>query len=480
MEAVALLVAPTVALLTLPSIGGDGTISGCEARCPANGLFVASIPAFASTLIKADRSLIIAIAFATLGLIGWRVATGTPPRRRAFFIGAPLAVCFELLRAGYHSLFLLSPEPSRLQTYVNWTFALARSTLCYGFLLALVAAELFAGRVLRRLVAELLRRPSLDQLEAMLREPLGDPGLRLGFWDPRTRALVDARGEALTAPEPPSGQVRTVIERDRGRAAVLFHDAQLTDDPELLQAAGTVALLALENLDLEAAWTEALRELQRSRARISAAGDVERRKLERDLHDGAQQRLVAALIKLGEVRGGVDDPAARSELATLVAELERTLLELRELAHGIYPPVLADAGLVPALRATDHTGDLTVIAGSEVGRYGSAIESAVYFCCLEAIQNATKHSGAAADIVIRLSEGAEGLRFDVQDAGPGFDPSTTRPGIGIRNMRDRLEAVGGSLEIVSSLGRGTVVTGTVPLGRFVSDPHPAPRVTEVP
>jgi len=310
----------------------------------------------------------------------------------------------------------------------------------------------------------------------MLRVPLGDPALRLGFWERRKRAWLDGDGVPLAASDPASGRAQTVIERGNRPAAILLHDAQLTDDPELLHAAGAVALLALENADLETAWNEAMRELRSSRARISAAGDVERRKLERDLHDGAQQRLVAALIKLAEVGRGVEDRAARSALAALEAELEQTLVELRELAHGIYPQVLGDEGLVPALRAMDNPGAFKVTAEPEVGRYPSAIESAVYFCCLEAIQNATKHAGPAADVTIRLSQGQEGLRLDVEDSGPGFDPSTTRPGIGLRNMRDRLEAVDGRLELTSRPGRGTVVTGTVPLGRFVSDPQLAPHL----
>jgi signal transduction histidine kinase len=468
-EALAVLVVPTVAYLMLPELGADGSISGCRAACPSNGLAVASEPSLASSLIKADRALIVTLALATVALLMWRLATGTPPRRRAFLIGAPIAVFFELCRATYQGLALLSPDPSQFHTDLNWTFAVARSALWYGFLLALIAAELSAGRVLRRLIAESLHRPSLRNLEPMLRVPLGDPDLRLGFWEPRRRVWLDGDGEVVPPATSP-GRRETVIERDDGRAALLLHDRQLDDDPELLQAAGAVALLALEHRDLEAAWNEAMRELRGSRARIAAAGNEERRKLERDLHDGAQQRLVAVLINLGAVSRGCGDPSTRSALLSLEAELESTLTELRELAHGIYPPVLADAGLVAALDGLDPAARLKVTAGPEVGRYPEAIESAVYFCCLEAIQNAVKHAGPAPQVVIGLREDQHGLRFKVQDSGPGFDSSTARAGAGLRNMRDRMEAVDGRLVLTSVPGEGTSVMGIVPLGGFVRPP----------
>ena len=478
-EALALLAAPLVFQLMRPLLRADGSISGCGAQCPDNGLLVAAHPSLAASLVKADRVLIVCLALATIALLGWRLATGTPPRRRAFLIGAPIAVFFELCRATYQSLMVVSPEPSQLHSVLNWTFAVARSSIWYGFLFALIAAELFAGRVLRRLVAASLRHPTLLALEAMLREPLGDPDLQLGFWDPARRAWVTGDGSPLEPPAPGSRRELTTIERDGEPAAALVHDAQLTDDPELLQAVGTVALLTLENIELEGAWTGALRELHSSRARITAAGDIERRKLERDLHDGAQQRLVAALIKLGETRRGLDDRAVRDALVALESELEQTLSELRELAHGIYPPVLAEGGLVAALRLVDHPGGITVTAPAALARYKSSIESAVYFCCLEAIQNATKHAGAHAAVEIRLTEVPDWLRFEVEDAGPGFDPACTEPGIGLRNMRDRLGAVDGRLEIVTSPGRGTIVTGMVPVGRFVTEPQRPRSVSEV-
>ena len=198
----------------------------------------------------------------------------------------------------------------------------------------------------------------------------------------------------------------TAVERDGRPAAAIIHDAQLAEDPELVHAAGAVALLAQENAELEQAWTDSLRQLRESRARIAAAGEVERRALERDLHDGAQQQLTAVLLKLALV--GELLPAgsvAQVRLAGLECELEQTLEELRRLAHGIYPVPLAEAGIVGALEAVaKRSGGAIDVVGHGIGRYPPEVESAVYYCCLEAVQNATKHGGPGVGITIRLCQ----------------------------------------------------------------------------
>jgi signal transduction histidine kinase len=339
---------------------------------------------------------------------------------------------------------------------------IARASLWYGLVLALVAAELFAGRVLRRIVEASLRRPSLRELEAMLRVPLGDPGLRLAFWRSGSRDWADGDGATVEASE---GRVLTAVERDGRPAVAIVHDAQLAEDPELVHAAGAVALLAQENAQLEVAWTDSLQQLRESRARIAAAGEIERRALERDLHDGAQQQLTAVMVKLalvGELlpHGSV----ARTRLSALESELEDTQHELRRLGHGIYPSPLAAVGIVGALEAvaTRSAGAIT-IAGDGIGRYPPEVEAALYYCCLEAVQNATKHAGPGAGVAVALRETGTELCFEVCDDGPGFDPAAVHDGVGLRNMRDRIDALHGRLEITSSPGRGAMVAGAVPV-----------------
>src|SRR5215207_8007612 len=329
-----------IVLLLMPQVGAGGSISGCRALCPENALAITSQPALALDLWEFYRYVVIAVALATAPLLIWRLMTGTPPQRRAMAIGASVALVFLLLQVTFHLLALLALEVTGPQQVVAWAFAAARAAIWYGFLAALIAAQLFAARVLQQLVRRSLRRPPRRELEAMLSEPLGDPRLRLAFWDPKTATWTGARADgALQLPEPGTGLDLTVVEHAGIPAVAILHDAQLNDDPELLQTAGAVALLAAENAELDAAWNDAVQELRQSRARIVRAGDTQRRKLERNLHDGVQQRLVAVRIDLGlAAELAAEDPKIRGKLEKIGQGVEEALDELRDVAHGLYPP----------------------------------------------------------------------------------------------------------------------------------------------
>ena len=243
------------------------------------------------------------------------------------------------------------------------------------------------------------------------------------------------------------------------------------DDRVLTELARQVGL-ALHNARLDTALATTLDELRkqadelrRSRARIVASADAERRRVERDLHDGAQQHLVALAVNLRLTRDLVaDDPeTATLMIDQLADEVKATIQELRDLAHGIYPPLLADSGLGEALRAAGRRSPLPVtITAAGLNRYSLEIESAVYFCCLEALQNAAKHA-AGAQVTVRLWEESGGLLFSVSDDGPGFDAALARGGHGYTNMADRLGAIGGTVRWDSAPGQGTTVSGSVPL-----------------
>jgi signal transduction histidine kinase len=234
------------------------------------------------------------------------------------------------------------------------------------------------------------------------------------------------------------------------------------------------------NLELDSALQESLRELQRqaeelqaSRARVVAAADAERRKIERNLHDGAQQHLVAlaVTVRLAQQLADTDPDRARDLLTQLGHDLQDAVQEMRDMAHGIYPPVLMDRGLVAALESAAARAPLLVdvAANGNMGRFPQEVEAAIYFCCVEALQNATKHAGegAVARVTIGRDVGANGrevVMFSVTDDGAGFDPAeTAEPGHGFVNMSDRLGAIGGTVEVDSVLGRGTRVSGTVPI-----------------
>jgi len=230
--------------------------------------------------------------------------------------------------------------------------------------------------------------------------------------------------------------------------------------------------LALHNSQLDTALQTTLDEvrkqadaLRESRARVVASGDAERRRVERNLHDGAQQHLVALAVNLRLAKDIiVDDQETGLEmLDQLAGEVQETIQELRELAHGIYPPLLVDSGLVEALRAAANRNPLPVhIVATGIGRYPSETEAAIYFCCLEALQNAAKHAPNAA-VEVRIWEESGGLLFTVADDGPGFDSATAERGHGYINMADRLGAIGGTVRWDSEMGKGSEVRGSVPL-----------------
>jgi signal transduction histidine kinase len=208
-----------------------------------------------------------------------------------------------------------------------------------------------------------------------------------------------------------------------------------------------------------------IEELRASRQRLVKAQDEERRRIERNIHDGAQQQLVALAIKanLAETFVGRDEAKEREMLVQLKAEATDALENLRELARGIFPPLLADKGLAVALEAQANKSPIPVTIRSEsIERYPREIEAAVYFCCLEALQNVAKYAGAS-NAGIALSDGGGSVTFEVTDDGHGFDTAITAYGTGLQGMADRLDSIGGSLKVKSSPGHGTSVTGTAPV-----------------
>ncbi len=472
---IANVVVTTISLLADPQAGPGFSISGCRAACPPNVLAIWSAPAWLGTFNDVYGALLIAIPIATAGVLVWRFIGGTPPRRRALSIGAPIALLFLAMQASYRFVFFLSPDglassQAPVHSGLQWTLAAARSFVWYGFLFALIAAELFAGRTLRRLVGESLGRPSLGQLEAMVREPLGDPGLRLAFWQRSIRDWVGGDGAVLEPPKP--GQTLTEVEREGRPAAAIVHDAQLSEDPELLKAAGAVALMSLENAELEGAWRDSMRELAASRLRITEASDRERRRLEQNLHDGAQQRLVAVQVRIRLLQEQSADEDLARGLESIRVEAEEAVEDLRTLAQGIYPPLLRDRGLADALRSLAMRAPVPIVVSDEgIGRCSAAVEAAIYFCSLEAVQNAIKHGGRVVHVTIVVGRNRDGVHFSVADDGVGMATAGGGAGMGLIGMRDRVGAVGGELEVVSSLGVGTTVRGTVPTDR--SSPAPA-------
>ncbi len=289
----------------------------------------------------------------------------------------------------------------------------------------------------------------------------------LEVWLPSMLEGRDA-AQLRVAPAAHSGTLLGLLVVERAADGDTFTDE---DDRVLTELARQVGL-ALHNVQLDSALQESLEnlrlandDLQASRARIVATGDAERRKIERNLHDGAQQHLVALAVNLRLTKDMLsDDPEGAAEMLDALADaVKETIQELRNLAHGIYPPLLMDSGLPEALRAAANRSPLGVGVEIEgVGRYPSEVEAAVYFCCLEALQNAGKHAPESeVRISVRDQDGT--LAFEVTDDGPGFDVTAARSGHGFMNMSDRLGAIGGTVDWRSTPGEGTTIAGTIPL-----------------
>ncbi|MEY2397196.1 MAG: hypothetical protein QOJ00_370 [Actinomycetota bacterium] len=320
-----------------------------------------------------------------------------------------------------------------------------------------------------QLVARLLSEGTGGTARVWLR--VGDHLRPAASW-PEDAAATDAVDfPALDAPD--FGDVDHVV-------AVVHHDETLgyltlkkpvgepvaPPDVKLMSGLAGQAGLLLRNARLTAELYERLDQLRASRQRLVAAQDEERRKLERDLHDGAQQQIVAVKIKLGVAAGLAQDEHAEvtaQAIAQLVDEVSDAVDTLRDLAHGIYPPLLAAEGLAMALRSQGRKSVVPVeVVASDLGRYGEEIEATVYFCCLEALQNVTKYAQATS-VQIDLNQLDNVLHFAVTDDGCGFDPETVRRGAGLQNMEDRLDAVGGTLVLSSVPGAGSTLSGAIPL-----------------
>jgi signal transduction histidine kinase len=220
--------------------------------------------------------------------------------------------------------------------------------------------------------------------------------------------------------------------------------------------------LALENRRLEHDLLDSVDALRASQRRLVGAASAERRKIERDLHDGVQQKLVALRIQLELTRDLAGDNGVSSRLAGLAADFDEALEELRSAAHGIYPPLLADEGLAAALREVARRASVPLNVDLEdVGRLSEDRETAIYYCCLEALQNVAKHAGEEAVASLRLWRDRKAVRFAISDNGVGFAPRSATKGAGLTNMTDRIGAVGGTLSVRSTPGEGTTVLGGV-------------------
>ena len=442
--------------------------TSCTSDCPANALF--ALDAEPSTLLGGMRAvgalLVFTVDVAVVARL-WRHIAESRSITRRMLLPVVVVAAGRAVLMGVAIVAREGAQDTQAIELVAWMLALATPAMALAFAVGMTRFQLFTGRVLQQLAEYDHSIPDAHRLERALAHAFADPSLRLVFPSESVPGLwTDVAGRPVDLAEPATRQCHIqVTDKERVLAAIVC-DEDLRLQPALLHAAASFVAVTLENQRLESDAARSLHELEASRARLATGAERERRRIERDLHDGAQQRLVALRIEL-QLAGELfttDPEAGRDRLRQLERDVDEALDELRSLAHGVYPPVLADRGLAEALRAVAARSPVQVdLVSHDVGRYAPELESAVYYCVLEALQNALKHADGVRRILVELDGGGVELRFAVRDDGAGMpDRPGLRGGSGITGMRDRLAAFGGGLDVASASGVGTTVRGVVP------------------
>jgi signal transduction histidine kinase len=436
----------------------DPASQGCP-NCPANPLLIDRSQA-ATVITDAQLDIAIALLGAVVAILYRRWRETTTSQRRGF---APV------LAVGSLTFVLLMTEwiveQAKLSSSIAdaLTLALFGSLAClpFAFLVCLARFRFSQAEALSSLVGRLGGGGGRGALREALAEALGDPTLELAYWVPNRDAYVDAEGQPIRVDPPLHGKFATIIEHEGRRVAAILHNATLAEERDLVQAVGAAAALTLENERLDAELRARVDELRASRARIVTAGYAERRRLERDLHDGAQQRLMALGINLRLARDQIgSDAEAAALLDASLEELNEATAELRELARGIHPAALTDRGLKSALSGLAGRSPVPVeLLETPDERLPAPVESAVYFVVAEALTNVARYAKAQN---VRVAVARTNGQVDVQVSDDGVGGADPAQGSGLRGLSDRVAALDGRLELTSADGDGTTVKARIP------------------
>jgi signal transduction histidine kinase len=444
-----------VRLLFTPS----ADLPGCS-DCPSNVLLLSDEPEVAATLLVVQQAVVGSLVVCgTLVVLARRWRAASAPQRRVLVpVLATGAVCLVVQGVS------LAVQPASVRQSVGWLGAVAFAAVPASFLFGLLRQRLDRSAV-GQLVVDLRGIREGDPLDGLLRTALKDPSLQVAYWREETEEYLDATGQPFTLPSPEDRRAVTVVEREGRRIAALVHDEAVADDEALVSGTVAAAGLALENARLHAEVRAQLEELRASRRRLVEAGDQERHRLERNLHDGAQQRLLAVSMLLSQLERTPGGDQQSSELAVAAkAELARSLAELRELAMGLHPTVLTDHGLAVALEGAAARSAIPVELVVELPRRPPPpVEVAAYYVICEGLANAVKHAGASrVSVHVRTIQDSHeaALRVEVVDDGAGgADP---RRGSGLQGLSDRLAALDGQLDVISAPGQGTTLRAVIP------------------
>jgi signal transduction histidine kinase len=424
-------------------------------------LLVADHPHTVEVLQKAEVIVFYGILAALfIAVIDSRLVAATPRTRRML---APLLLAAVAL--GLRAVFecvrtFFSQQPFAYPVLFWWQIA-AFIALPLAMLAGMLRARLARANV-GELVVALDKAPATPQtLQRALSRALADPTLELYFWLPERNGFVDSAGAAVSLPSAGTGRAVTTLDQDGDPLAAIVHDPSLLEEPELIDAAGAAARLALENARLHAQTRAQLQQVRESRRRIVSAADDERRRIERNLHDGAQNRLLALALELSAAQrrlGGEVDPDVERLLAGSVEELQSTVEELRTLARGLHPTLLTEYGLAAALEALTRKSPVPVELDVCADRLPPRVEGTAYFVASEALSNVVKHAHARHASVIARHEG-DRLVVEVSDDGEGG--ARANGGSGLQGIADRVEALGGQLRIDTGPA-GTHITAEIP------------------
>ncbi len=438
-----------------PTLPAGSDFTNCGTGCPHNALQIVGGHAATGMALSTAFDIVFTIAAIGVAMLVFSKARSSAHLRRR--VMTPLAVVVIATIVEFVvSLFLPAAFPGTRETLkiINGLVTVAVPVAIFA---GQVRGDVFAAMSLGQIVVrEGGRSLSPGTVENLIGDALGDASLTLALWAPDRAGYVDVDGEALELPLDARARCVTRVTRDERPVAALIHDPSLDTDSDVVQGLAVSSLMLLENARL-------VEELRASRSRIVKTAARERRRLEQDLHDGAQQRLMAIQVKLRLAQEHANGDGVAEELEAIGVEAADAVEELRTLARGIYPTVLSDRGLAAALRSVSMRAPVAIrIDDGGIGRCSPVVEAAVYFCSLEAIQNAIKHAGSHAETTVTLRRDGRGVSFAIADDGVGLDTSAPGEGVGLVSMRDRIGAVGGELEIVSAAGLGTTVRGTVP------------------
>ena len=439
----------------------DPAKAGC-AECPANPLLINHSQA-AAAISAAQVDVSIALFGAVVAILYLRWRDSAPSQRRAF---APVLAVGSLTLALL--LTELIVEQANLSSTVadRMTLAIFTSLAClpFAFFVGLLRTRFSHADAISSVVGRLGGSGGRGALRNALAEALGDPALELAYWVPDQHSYVDADGRPRRIDPAPEGKIVTTLEHEGRRVAAIVHDGDLAEERDLVQAVGAAAGLTLENERLDAELLARVEELRASRSRIVQAGYDERRRLERDLHDGAQQRLMALGMDLRLARDRIArDPQQAAELLEAsLQELNEATGELRELARGIHPAVLTDRGLEAALKGLAGRTPVPVeLVETPHDRLPSSVESAVYFVVAEALTNMARYASAGtATVTVVRSNG----QVEVQVSDDGIGGADPEQGSGLRGLSDRVAALDGRLDLTSIAGEGTTLRATIPCG----------------